>query len=158
MAVVPPLSRGDLFLLTMVLVSRADKDGVRLDELMGTWDEVDRLYPSLDDLSFGLPRLVAHGLVEVHGSGATLRIHPTLRARSAAHGTWRDTAWTILERLEETFADVTADGEDRVLGRQPGIGRADVDAAITAYRVAFDRSARPLLTVVAALRRMRILR
>jgi hypothetical protein len=156
-SVEPPLVRGDLFLLTMVLVSRADKDGVRLDELMGRWDEVNRSYPSLDDLSFGLPRLAAHGLVEVHGSGVTFRIHPTLRARSAAHGSWRDTSWTVLERLEEAFADVTADREDRGLGRQPGLNQADVDAAIVAYRVAFDRSARPLLAVVAALRRMRIL-
>lgn len=114
----------------MVLDTPDRGGGVSLERLVETWDAVDRSLPSWNDLSFGLPRLVTHGLVEVRAAAAALRIGASPHARSLARGSWRDTPWDRLERSQAALAGVIGDGEDRALGRLAGLEEADLEAAI----------------------------
>jgi hypothetical protein len=118
------------------LVARRDSRWLRLDELIENIDWLDRWVPNFDEVSYGLPRLIAAGFGEVRGSGSDLRVRATPRAI--------DLARTSKTRF---MGDVVAarpwgeeDAEDWSGGRMPGLDETTWSDAIRIRKEAFDRA------------------
>jgi hypothetical protein len=107
--------------------------------------------PTYDEISYGIPRLTAAGLVRVEGT--RFRATPTalsIRRSVRAHvlgdvSTGVETALDQMGILSET--------EDRTLGRLPGFDEAQLEAAIRAHGRWFSFWSWPIMSLSEVLAR-----
>jgi hypothetical protein len=149
----PTLTRSDALLLTALMLTSDDTHPVSLPALLDTADYLDRLPPTYDEVSFGLPRLAAYLAVDPDPAGGLcFRALPEatrLRAGLKASA-WIDAVHEIKEVLGTVpYPDPEPD-EDRSLGRLPGLEAADVDAASSLHGEWVQRYAMPLIAAQGA--------
>lgn len=138
---IPQLTQLDAMVLDG-LVARRDQRWLRLDQLIDHIDWLDRWVPDFDEISYGLPRLIAAGHAEVRGQRGELMLRATPRAIALARAN--------RSRFMGDAVGARPWGEqvpdDRTLGRLPGLDEATWDAAVRANREAFDRALSGLVT------------
>lgn len=143
--------RSDAWLLAALTEGRPGRV-VTLPELMHDADWLNRMIPTFDEVSFGLPRLVAAGYVIVSGEGKALSMRPTAKAFALRREVDRN-ATALVDVLTESARSVGArpyplqEDEDRSLGRQPGLAAGDAEEAFRAYERWFWRHANPLVAL-----------
>ena len=124
---------------------------VTLRDLVHDYDWINRAVPTFEELSFGMPRIVAAGYAMVGTSRSgelVFRATPeALRLRRAASGNPVDAIATALE--------AGGAGEDRSLGRLPGLTQEGFDAAVAAHGAWVARWSRPFVVVARLLARWR---
>ena len=156
---VPPrLVRSDAWLLA-ALTERPQRRALTLPELLHDADWLNRAIPTLDELSFGLPRLIAAGFVVVTGAGNDLRLQPTSKAREFGKSIRRKARrlGDVLEAAESLAGAPpypVPEDEDRSLNRLPALAEADVNEAVRAYEAWFGLRARPFIAASRVLRRV----
>jgi len=117
----PALTRSDAWLLASLTEGSRAGQPVTLAKFVHDADWLNRAIPTFDKLSFGLPRLVAHGLMTVDG----LRLRATPRAialrKSIRGGTLVSVPNGVGERVGARPYP-KPEVEDRWLGRLQGLG------------------------------------
>jgi hypothetical protein len=115
---------------------------VPLRNVIHDYDWLNRAIPTFDELSFGMPRLVAAGLAAVgQSSSGELVLGATaeaMRLRRSADG---HPVPAIAAALRASIGSV----EDRSLGRLRGLTSEALDAAVAAHASWVDRWSRPLV-------------
>jgi len=155
----PRLVRSEACLLAALTESR-QRRAVTLPKLLHDYDWLNRALRTFDELSFGLPRLVAAGFVVVTGADGDLRLEPSSKAREWGKSIRRNArgAGGVLEAAARLAGappyPVPEQEEDRSLGRLPGLAEADVNEAVRAYEAWFWPRARPFLAASRALSRV----
>jgi hypothetical protein len=124
-----------------------------LRDLIGNGDWLNRAILSFDELSFGLPRLEAAGLVEVvHGRDGP-RVRATSRARALRRDVDVDTLAGVLAAMAAAVGArpyPEPETEDRTLGPWPDFNEAMWRAELAAYRRAFRADIGKLVAGAAA--------
>lgn len=148
---IPRLTRSDAYLLAALTESGGR--GVDLPSLLHDYDWLNRDIPTFDELSFGIPRLVAHGYAEV---GRNNRGELRFRATRSAHALRRS-----IDARARTIGDVVIamativgtapypepEVEDRALGRLDELRQDDLDLARQKYGAWMARWSRPLIAM-----------
>jgi len=137
-ATAPALGRSDAWLLAALAEGSHRGRALTLQQLIEHADWLNHAIPAFDEVSFGLPRLIAHGLATVDG----LR----LRATPAGMAVRRSVKGTTLGAIMVGMAERVGappypepEIEDRSLGRLPGLEASDFEAAFREY----SRSMKP---------------
>jgi hypothetical protein len=123
-----PLTLTDAWLLA-ALTESGGRD-VSLRALVHDYDWLEREIPSFDELSYGLPRLIAAGLAAVHGHGRQLRLRATPKAM-ALRRSIPGHPISAIARLVGATAD--AGGGDRSLGRLAALDRDELASAVRTH-------------------------
>jgi hypothetical protein len=136
----PRLTNADAALVAALTESSGRPTPLR--DLVHDLDWLNRGIPSYDELSFGIPRLVASGyaLVSATPTGELL-FASTTEALRLRRSTKRHAAAAILEALRSQVGP----SEDRSLGRLPGLTPQAFDAAVAAHASWVGRWSRPLV-------------
>ena len=135
-----PLVRSDAWLIAAL--TQGHRRPKTLWQLLRDADWLNRSIPTFDELSFGLPRLMAEGYATVTGQGSAVRIAATPKAKHIRE---------LVDKDAHTLSDVLAgfgghvgtrpyplsENEDRALGRFPGLSPADLDTARAEYEARF---------------------
>jgi hypothetical protein len=157
----PVLVRSDAWLLAALTEARQGRP-LTLAELMNDADWLNRLVPTYDELSYGLPRLIAAGYVVISSQGTLLRLQPTTKARELRKAASKEArALGVLEavgRLAGAQPYPNPEAEDRSLGRLPGLSQADVDEAFRNYTAWLWPQAKLLLAASRLVRRLTLRR
>lgn len=125
---------------------------VPLRNLIHDYDWLNRAVPTYDDLSFGIPRLVAAGYAvtrESSNGGLLFAATPesmALRRSANAHA-----AVAIPAALRAKIAPI----EDRSLGRLPWLTPQALEVAVNEHASWIDRWSRPLVGLARLLDRRR---
>lgn len=139
---VPRLTEADTWLVAALTESSGRP--VPLRNLIHDFDWLNRATPSYDDLSFGIPRLVAAGyaVVSKSPSGDLLfaGTAESMRLRRSAKG-------HAAVAIHAALRSATGPVEDRSLGRLPGLTPEALDAAVAAHWSWIDRWSRPLVAI-----------
>lgn len=147
----PRLIRSDAELLAALTEHGKPGSPRKLRDVINDYDWLNRLVPSYDVLSFGLPRLMAAGYVEVdRAPGRILRLIPTAKATALRSEIQKDAhalgdASSGLAKALGCYAYPEPEVEDRSLGRLPGFEEAEWRAAFRAYERWFDHWSKPVL-------------
>jgi hypothetical protein len=134
-----PLTRTDAYLLAATTGSFR-KRARPLRDLIADYDWLERDIPTFDEVSFGLPRLIAAGYLEVGSRQGRTFVRATPKARRL-RSTKR--AKTLGGRLGEVAAAVGAapypqpEIEDRSLGRLTGLDSVEWDEEVRAYHASW---------------------
>ena len=139
----PRLTRSDSWLLA-ALCEASGGSSMRLRDLIGHADWLNRGLPYFDEASFGLPRLVAAGFAQATGEGEGLRVRATNAGRDLRHTVQADTLGDVLWGMSEAVGAPPypePEIEDRSLGRLPGLDEVQWQREARAYRRAFARAA-----------------
>ncbi len=124
----PPLTRSDAALLA-ALTERGSRWRT-LTELLHDADWVNCEIPTFDEVTFGLPRLMANDLAEVReGNG----FRPTSRATALRRSVQARTLAGVVVGVGMAVGAkpyAQSEVEDRSLGRLKGLTEAAVDAAV----------------------------
>ena len=135
----PSLTRSDAWIVAALCETRRDAP-MLLRDLIWNGDWLNRAILTFDELSFGLPRLEAVGLVEVvHGRDGP-RVRATSRARALRRKVDADTLGGVLTGMDAAVGAPPypePETEDRTLGRLPDFDEAMWRAEFAAYRRAF---------------------
>jgi hypothetical protein len=137
--------RADAWLLAAVTEGSHDGRPVKLWELLHDFDYLNRALPTFDELSFGIPRLMAASLVtyddgRFRATRRAIEIRRSLRADRLA-----DVSDGMAAALGARRYPLPEGPEDRSLGRLAGLERGDLDAAIEQHGASFSRWTRPLV-------------
>jgi hypothetical protein len=136
----PRLARSDVWLLRVLGETRRPEERTSLRELIERADFVERDVPTFDQISFGIPRLVAAGYITVEAgafraTGKGIALRKSVQARTLG-GVLRE----MIELLGlPPLPSVDPVPEDRSLGRLAGLEPIDYDEAVAAYRAGFSR-------------------
>jgi hypothetical protein len=125
----PALTRSDAWLLAALTEGSHDGRSVTLPNFIHDADWLNRAIPTFDEISFGFPRLVAHGLMTVDG----LRFRAPPRAIALRKSVKAGTLGGVLMEMAENVGArpyPEPEVEDRSLGRLPGLRPSDLDAAV----------------------------
>jgi hypothetical protein len=151
----PRLNRTDAWLLAALTEGSHDGRPVTLQEFVHDADWAGRMIPTFDEMSFGLPRLVAAGFMTVGDNvkpGIVFRATPkATRLRKSIKA--RTIGDVLVGMAQAVGAEPYPDPEpldDRSLGRLPGLEREDLDAVVQAHGEWVDRWAGPLVSVAHA--------
>ena len=127
-----PLTRSDVWILTALLSAGGP---VGLAGLIGAADYLDRAILTYDEVSFGVPRLSAAGLVEVSiAAGGAIILVATVEARSLVPaGRGVREVMTAMTGSLGARPYPEPEVEDRSLGRLPGLEPADMKAALAEH-------------------------
>jgi len=100
-------------------------------------DWENRLVPTFDELSYGLPRLEAHGLATVEG-GRFAATQKALAVRADLHP---DGLGHVIELMGHAIGAkrLAASREDRSLGRLAGLTESALSAAVQEHAAEVDR-------------------
>jgi hypothetical protein len=117
---------------------------------------LNRLIPTFDEMSYGLPRLIAAGYLTVGQDGRrgiVLRATPkaTRLRKSVEAGTLGDVLGAVGSAVGAAPYPDAEPPEDRSLGRLPGLEPEDLDAATEAHGDWVDRWSKPFVAVSQAL-------
>ncbi len=141
----PLLSTSDAWLLAALTEGRRRDRALSLREFVGAADWLNHLLPNFDDVSFGVPRLVAAGLMTVDG----LRVQGTAEAWRLRGKVRAATLGGVLVAMEDLVGAAhfgePVPHEDRSLGRWQALTEADFDRAIRDHSTEVERLARPIL-------------
>ena len=121
----------DAWLLASLAIRTNGDSWIPLWSVIDTMDFLQHLAPTYDEVSYGLPRLRAAGLVAIDGTGDQLRLRVTQRSRELDVGpnASRQSASAIQESIRSTIGAhgrLDAD-EDRSLGRLEELDESDWD-------------------------------
>jgi hypothetical protein len=145
----PPLTRQDAWLLAALTEGSHDGRAVDLRSFVHDADWLDRAIPTFDELSFGLPRLVAAGFLRVgqRDAGGLTFSATTAAIRMRRRNTRPRLGEVILDMEREVGARPRPEREteDRRLGRLPGLTERDLETAIAAHARWVDGSSSPLV-------------
>lgn len=130
-----PLTRTDLVMLAAV-THRGSRD---LRDLFAEIDYLDRSELTFDQMSYGLGRLVAAGLVETVGSGPSLAIQPTAAAESLARHL-APGQFDVVTALGQAMHSAASRAPIRAdQSRLPGLTEEDFGVALAAKRAWWDK-------------------
>jgi hypothetical protein len=140
----PSLTRSDAWLLAALTEGSHDGRAVSLRDLVHDADWLNRLIPSFDELSFGLPRLIAAGFLTVGSdgeNGPVLRATPkAIELRRSVKARSLGDVITGMEQAVGARSHPVPEVEDRSLGRLPGFAPEDLEAAYTQHREGLGQS------------------
>jgi hypothetical protein len=154
----PRLNRADAWLLAALTEGSHGGRPVTLRELVQDADWLNRAIPTFDEVSFGLPRLVAAGFMTVgHDvrSGVVFRATPDatkLRKSVKAEtlgGVLAGVGWAV---GAPPYPD-SEPAEDRSLGRLAGLEPEDLEVAMRDHGEWVERWSKPLVVAAHALTR-----
>jgi hypothetical protein len=154
----PPLNRSDAWLLAALTESSHDGRPIRLRDFVHDADWLNRAIPTFDEMSFGLPRLVASGFLVVGDDGkGELVFRATPKATKVRRSVTAKTLGGVLNNVGEAVGarpyPEPEPAEDRSLGRLSGLDSDDLDAAIREHGAWVAHSSKPLIAVAHALSR-----
>jgi hypothetical protein len=147
------LTRSDAWLLAALTEGSHDGRPVTLRDLIHDADWLNRDIPSFDEISYGIPRLIAAGFAKVGYSASNgLVFRATAKAqrlRRSVRGEWDSivaisTAIGAKPHPEE-------EAEDRSLGRLPGLEPEDVTAAVAEHASWVERVSQPYIDAAQAM-------
>jgi len=152
----PALTQSDAWLLAALTESPDPSRPVNLRDFVDNADWIYRGIPTFDQVSFGLPRLAAAGLLVVEqdaGEGLVFRATPkAIKLRRLMK------AKTLEVDLKDIDAAIRAAAhpepepvEDRSLGRLPGLGADDLDAAIREHGERIEQLSKPYIAIAQGL-------
>jgi hypothetical protein len=148
-----PLTGTDACLLAAVTESWRRRP-IGLGDLIANYDWLDRSIPTFDEVSFGLPRLVAAGFVDVEKLEAgEIKVRATRKAQ-ALRATIK--VHTLGGVLAEMSAAVGAppyghhETEDRSLGRLVGFEASAWDDEVLAYQESWGKASPKLFAGLGA--------
>ena len=144
----PRLNRADAWLLAVLTEGSHDGRPVTLQDLVHDADWLQRLIPTFDEVSLGLPRLIAAGFMTVgHDVKRGIVFRATPKATGLRESVDAKSLGGLLEGVvravgAEPYPDPEPP-EDRSLGRLPGLEPDDLDAAIRSHGEWVDRWSKP---------------
>ena len=145
----PSLTRSDAVLLAVFTESGGRGRHIDLRTLIHDADWLDRSIPSFDEISYGIPRLVASGyLVVSSDDGDELRFTATPAARSLRKSISGDSLGDVvieMTRLIGASPWPEMEIEDRSLGRLAGLTPADVDRVTRQHARYIEHWSKPLI-------------
>ncbi len=152
----PRLTRADAWLLAALLEGSHDGRPVTLPEFVHDADWLNRLVPTFDEVSYGLPRLIAAGYLTVgHDDRNGLVLQSTPKARAMDVDRPAETLGGVLEAVAMAVDAVpypeAEPPEDRSLGRLPGLEPEDLDAAVRTHSERIVRLSKPLIALAQAI-------
>jgi hypothetical protein len=150
------LNRSDAWLLAALTEGSHDGRAVTLQDLVHDADWLNRLIPTFDEMSYGLPRLIAAGFMTVGQDvkkGIVFRATPkAIRLRKSVKA---GTLGGVLEGVGNAVGAAPYPDpeppEDRSLGRLPGLEPEDLDAAVDAHGAWVDRWSKPFVAAAQTL-------
>jgi hypothetical protein len=157
----PALTESDAWLFA-ALTERPHPDRpVNLRDFVDNADWLNRAIPTFDEMSFGLPRLAAAGLLVVEqdaNEGLVLRattkaikLRRLMKAKALG-----DDLQDIDEAIRAAAHPEPERVEDRSLGRLPGLGADDLDAAIREHGERIEELSKPYIAIAqGAIRRQK---
>jgi hypothetical protein len=152
----PPLTRSDAWLLAALTEGSDDGRPVDLRELINDADWLNRMIPTFDELSFGLPRLVAAGFLVV-GQGAKkgLVFQATPNATRLRGSVKAKSLGDVLNGVGEAVGALPypepEPPEDRSLGRLRGLEPDALDVAVQEHGKWVERWSKPFIVLAHAL-------
>ena len=152
----PPLTRSDAWLLAALTEGSHDGRPVNLRDFVNDADWLDRSIPTFDEMSFGLPRLVAAGFLVVGSDpreGLVFRATPkaTKLRRSVKAKSLGDVLNGVGEAVGAVPYPEPEPAEDRSFGRLPGLESDALERAIQEHGERIERWSKPLVAVAHAL-------
>ncbi len=150
----PRLTASDGWLLAALTESSRDGRPVTLRWFIHDADWLNRAIPTFDEISYGMPRLVAAGYVTVDGLSFRATPKATKLRELVDAGTVTLGGVIVgMERAVEALGDASQEPEDRSLGRLPGFSPGDLAAAVHEHGAWVERWSRVVvLPAVAAMR------
>jgi hypothetical protein len=146
---VPPLTRTDAYIAAAL--SESDGRRVDLQSLIHDFDWLNRAIPTFDQLSYGIPRLMANGYVDVYrNSRGGLRFAATGSARALRRSIDTDPPGMIvieMPRLVGAAPWPEPEIEDRSLGRLPDLTATDVEVAYRKHERWVEHWSKPLVAL-----------
>ena len=148
----PALTESDAWLLAALTESPHPDRPLNLRDFIDNADWLYRGIPTFDQVSFGLPRLAAAGLLVVEQDareGLVLRATPkaiNLRRLMKAKPLGDDLK-EIDEAIRAAAHPAPEPVEDRSLGRLPGLGADDLDAAIREHGERIEQLSKPYVAI-----------
>lgn len=139
----PPLTRSDAWIVAALCETGRDRP-MRLRDLIYQADWLNRSILSFDELSFGLPRLEAAGLVDVTQGIDGPLVRATSEGRTLRGQVRAETLGGVLAGMAAAVgapAYPEPETEDRSLGRLPRFSEAQWRAEVAGYRRAFRADA-----------------
>lgn len=152
----PSLTRYDAVLLAAFTESGGRGRPIDLRTLIHDADWLDRSIPTFEELSYGIPRLVASGYVVVTSDdGDELRFTATPAARSLRDSIKGDSLGEVVIEMTRLVGGAPwpeTESEDRSLGRLAGLTPPDVDRAIKQHARYMEHWSKPLIAASRVLR------
>jgi hypothetical protein len=136
-----------------------DGRAVNLRDFVDAADWLNRLIPTFDEVSFGLPRLEAAGfLIVSKDPKAGLVFRATPEATKLRRSVKAKTLGSVLNGVGEAVGAAPypqpEPAEDRSLGRLPGLDSDDLDVAIQEHAERVERWSKPLIAAAWALSKL----
>jgi hypothetical protein len=145
----PALTRSDAVLLAACTESGGRGQPVDLRTLIHDLDWLDRSIPTFDEISYGIPRLVANGYVVVTSDERDqLQFTASPSARALRNSIKGDSlADVVIEMTRFVGAAPWPETEvgDRSLGRLSGLTTSDVDRAVRQHARWVEHLSKPLI-------------
>ncbi len=144
---VPALTRSDAWLLAALTEGSRGGHPVTLAKFVHDADWLNRAIPTFDEISFGFPRLVGHGLMTVDG----LRLRATPRAIALRTSIRGGALGSVLNGVGDRVGArpyPDPEVENRSLGRLPGLEPSDLESAIQEYSRWMDRRSFPMIATL----------
>ena len=135
------LTIGDAWLLAAL--TEANGRAVRLRDFVHDYDWLNRAVPTFDEVSFGLPRIVARGLGSVSGEGRNLRLAATPLGLDVR----RSVVGHPIPAIADAIGARDEGPEDRSRGRLPGLSQQDLADAAKAHAAWVRRWSRPFVVL-----------
>ena len=152
----PALTRSDAWLLAALTEGSRDGRPVNLRDFVHDADWLNRSIPTFDEMSFGLPRLVAAGfLIVEHDSKERLVFQATPKATKLRRSVKAKSLGDVLNGVGEAVGAASypepEPAEDRSLGRLTGLETGALDRAIQEHGERVERWSKPFIAVAHAL-------
>jgi hypothetical protein len=151
----PPLTRSDAWLLAALTEGSHDGRPVNLRDFVNDADWLNRLIPTFDEMSFGLPRLVAAGyLVVGYDPKERLVFRATPKATKLRGSVKAKSLGDVLMGVGDAVGAAPypeREPEDRSLGRLPGLESDALDTAIQEHGERIERWSQPFIAAAHAL-------
>lgn len=152
----PPLTRSDAWLLAALTEGSHDGRPVNLRDFVNDADWLNRLLPTFDEMSFGLPRLVAAGFLVVgYDPKEGLVFRATPKATKLRDSVKAKSLGDVLNGVGEAVGAAPypepEPAEDRSLGRLPGLESDALDTAIQEHGGRIGRWSKPFIAAAHAL-------
>lgn len=138
----PSLTRSDAWLLAALTEGSYDGRAMTLQDLIHDADWLNRSIPTFDEISFGLPRLVAAGYLTVDADAeGGLALRATSRAIRVGRAVRANARDGVIVAMEKAVSRPRPepDPEDRSLGRLTGLDQPTFERAVAAHSMWVQR-------------------